>query len=99
MGLAQRLVGVCEEVLAPLVHADGGQLWLVSSDGDTIALHLAGMCAGCPGVSLTTRDVIEPALRAIAPSVRITVTAGISVPPRARLVVPSSRLSTPPPLE
>jgi Fe-S cluster biogenesis protein NfuA len=96
MSSGERWMQVCEEVLAPLVQADGGELWLVAADADRISLHLAGTCAGCPGAGLTTREIIEPALRAVLPSVRVTVTSGIVVPEGARRVVASMRLSSAP---
>jgi Fe-S cluster biogenesis protein NfuA len=71
---------VCEEVLAPLVHADGGEIFLVSLEADSVEIHLAGTCAGCPGATLTARAVIEPAILAVAPGMRIKVTSGFHVP-------------------
>jgi Fe-S cluster biogenesis protein NfuA len=78
-----KLLAVCREVVAPLVRADGGEVYLVEAQANTITLHLAGTCAGCPGARITAASVIEPAIRAVDPSVRVTVTAGILVPPRA----------------
>jgi Fe-S cluster biogenesis protein NfuA len=73
-------VAVCREVIAPLVRADGGQLFVVSAGPRAISLHLAGMCAGCPGAQITAAHVIEPAIHTVDPDVRVTVTAGIRVP-------------------
>lgn len=74
------LTQVCRDVIHPLVQADGGELYLVSLSEGGIALHLSGACAGCPGVGLTSRHVIEPALRAIDPNLRVTITSGASIP-------------------
>lgn len=82
--LRDELLKMCDETLAPLVAVDGGELWLVAADADEIALHLAGSFAGSPGVNLTSKHVIEPAVRAIAPSVRVVVTSGIRVPDGAK---------------
>lgn len=71
---------VCREVVAPLVRADGGELYLVAVEPDQLTLHLAGQCAGCPGATLTARGVIEPAVHAVAPSARVVVTSGMRVP-------------------
>ena len=68
------------DVIAPLVEADAGELYLVTIEGEDVRLHLAGTCAGCPGAMLTTRGVIEPALRAVNAAVRVVVSAGISIP-------------------
>lgn len=81
-----KLLGLCRDVLAPLVRADGGELYLVALEPEQITLHLAGTCAGCPGAVMTTKAVIEPAVQAVAPSTRVIVTAGIHIPEGASLV-------------
>ncbi|WP_235880214.1 NifU family protein [Polyangium aurulentum] len=73
-------------MIAPLVRADQGELYIVAVEPDQITLHLAGMCSGCPGASLTTKSVIEPAVHAVAPSARVVVTSGIRIPDGASLV-------------
>lgn len=70
--------------MLPLVRADGGELHLVSLSEDEVALHLAGTCAGCPGVELTRRAVIEPALAAAAHGRKIVVTSGAILPKGAK---------------
>jgi Fe-S cluster biogenesis protein NfuA len=77
---------ICREILAPLVATDGGEMYVVRFDGDDVHLHLAGVCAGCPGASLTSEKVILPALRAAAPKVRVVLTTGIRAPNGARRV-------------
>lgn len=79
-GSTEQILKVCREVIAPLVRADGGELHVVEVEADRITLHLSGRCSGCPGVLLTSRAVIEPAVHAVAPSVRVVVTAGVRVP-------------------
>jgi Fe-S cluster biogenesis protein NfuA len=83
-----QLLKVCKEVIAPLIRADGGELYLVAVEPDHLTLHLAGTCSGCPGAVLTTRGVIEPAVHAVAPSARVVVTNGVKVPEGASLVSP-----------
>jgi Fe-S cluster biogenesis protein NfuA len=75
-----QLLKVCREVIAPLVHADGGELYVVAVEPDHLTLHLAGMCSGCPGATLTARSIIEPAVHAVAPSAQVVVTNGVKVP-------------------
>ena len=61
-GIDDRVAHVLAECLgAPLVRADGGELHVVAIEPDQLTLHLSGTCSGCPGVTLTTRSVIEPA--------------------------------------
>ena len=61
-------------------------LFTLAVEPDQLTLHLAGTCSGCPGVTLTTRAIIEPAVHAVAPSARVVVTNGITVPEGASLV-------------
>ena len=82
----EKLLKVCSDIIAPLVHADGGELFVVSIEDASIALHLAGKCAGCPGATLTTAAIIEPAIHAIAPFMRVVVTAGFQIPEGATAV-------------
>jgi Fe-S cluster biogenesis protein NfuA len=83
----ENLLKVCSDIIAPLVHADGGELFVVSIEEGSIALHLAGKCAGCPGATLTSASIIEPAIHAVAPLVRVTVTSGFHVPEGASVVM------------
>ena len=82
----QRLLDVLRDVLAPLIEADGGELYLVSADDDQVRLHLAGTCCGCPGHRLTTEQVIGPAIRSAMPDSTLEVTAGWIVPEGAERI-------------
>jgi Fe-S cluster biogenesis protein NfuA len=75
-----QLLKVCRDVIAPLVRADGGELFIVAVEADHVTLHLAGTCAGCPGAVLTARGIIEPAVHAVAPTARVVVTNGAKIP-------------------
>jgi Fe-S cluster biogenesis protein NfuA len=81
-----QLLKVCREIIAPLVKADGGELYIVAVEPDQVTLHLAGLCSGCPGATLTKRAVIEPAVHAVAPTARVVVTNGARIPEGASLV-------------
>lgn len=82
------LVRVVREVLAPLVKADGGDLYLVSVDDAGISLHLAGRFSGCPGNTLARRRVLEPLIASAVPGAYLTVTTGPLVPRGAQRVSP-----------
>jgi Fe-S cluster biogenesis protein NfuA len=82
----EAVVRVIRDVIAPLIKADGGQLYLIPPGQQSIGLHLAGRYSGCPGNTLARRRVIEPALRAVAPSLEITITSGALIPPGAELL-------------
>lgn len=81
-----QMLKVCREVIAPLIRADQGEIYLVALEPDQITLHLAGMCAGCPGVNLTVKGVIEPAVHAVAPAAKVVVSSGIRIPDGASLI-------------
>jgi Fe-S cluster biogenesis protein NfuA len=83
---SRRLLEVLETVLAPMIEADGGQLYLVPTDPASVRLHLGGTCCGCPGVRTTTRWMIEPAVQAVMPKAKVEVSAGWLVPPGAERV-------------
>ncbi len=85
-GSRAEIVRVVREIVGPLIRADGGRLYLVDATDEAVSLHLTGRYSGCPGNTLATRRVIEPALFAVAPNVRITVTSGALLPPGAELV-------------
>jgi len=78
----------CAERIAPLVEGDGGELWVVVADSETIHLHLAGLCAGCPGASLTDRFLVRPALQPLAPKAVVRLTTGFVIPPGAVRIGP-----------
>lgn len=82
-GTKAQISKVCREILAPLVKADGGEMYIVRIDGDEVHIHLTGACAGCPGASFTSDRVFLPALRAASPKARVVVTTGARVPPGA----------------
>jgi Fe-S cluster biogenesis protein NfuA len=73
-------------LLAPVIRADGGELYVVRADDSGIALHLAGRYSGCPGNTLARRRVIEPLLRAVSPGADIVITSGVLVPESAERI-------------
>lgn len=47
----------------PFLNADGGDIELVSVTGNSAAVRLTGVCAGCPSAHMTLHVGIEAALR------------------------------------
>jgi Fe-S cluster biogenesis protein NfuA len=47
----------------PFLNADGGDIELVRVEGNSAAVRLTGMCAGCPSAHMTLHVGIETALR------------------------------------
>ncbi len=85
------LLELLENVLAPLMAADGGELYLVSANEDLVSLHLGGRFSGCPGNNLVRRRIIEPAVAALAPRARLEVSSGALLPAGARKLGPGAR--------
>jgi Fe-S cluster biogenesis protein NfuA len=81
-----QILKMCRDVLAPMVRADGGEMYVVSLETDEIHIHLAGTCAGCPGASLTRDSVFEPALASIAPKLALKLTTGWRIPTGAQKI-------------
>jgi Fe-S cluster biogenesis protein NfuA len=82
----ETLLRVVRDLLAPLVRADGGEIYVIRADAQGIAIHLAGRYAGCPGNNLARRRVIEPVLRAAIPGTEVTITSGVLVPAAAERI-------------
>jgi Fe-S cluster biogenesis protein NfuA len=76
----EEIVRVVREVLAPLVRADGGDLYLVSVEDTGVSLHVTGRFSGCPGNTLARRRIFEPPLIAVAPGITVTLTSGPLIP-------------------
>ena len=58
----ERIEAVLHRV-RPFLQADGGDIELVSVDGNTANVRLTGVCAGCPSAEMTLYLGIENALR------------------------------------
>jgi NifU-like protein len=70
--LEQRAKKLIDEVVRPLVAADGGEIELVKVIDKRIIVRLTGMCAGCPGRPYTLSGVIEPvARRWLGPDIQV----------------------------
>ncbi len=69
-----------QKVLAPMVEADQGELFLVSATEERVALHLRGRFAGCPGNALVTDHIISPLVHAVLPQVEVEISSGAILP-------------------
>jgi Fe-S cluster biogenesis protein NfuA len=82
----EQILEIVREVVAPLVRADAGQLYVVSVGERSLSLHLTGRFSGCPGNTLAKRRVIEPILTTRFPDLRIEISSGPLLPEGAELV-------------
>jgi Fe-S cluster biogenesis protein NfuA len=68
---------VIDDLVRPVVEADGGTIEVVEIADEMVVVHLSGACAGCPGAPYTRAGLIEPALaKALGTSVRVKLTTG-----------------------
>ena len=86
VGVNGQVMKALSEFVVALVHADGGEIYLVSATSDDVHLHLTGTCAGCPGATMTRERLLEPAVRGAAPKANVKVTTGWRVPEGAQRV-------------
>ena len=82
------ILRVLREIVAPLVEADGGQLYLIPAEELRVAIHLTGRHMGSPGIGLLGRRIVEPALRIVTPDLPIVLTTGWKIPAGAIRVEP-----------
>jgi Fe-S cluster biogenesis protein NfuA len=84
--LHEQIAKLCRDVLAPLVRADEGVLYLVTATAEDVHIHLGGACAGCPGAAVTRDRMFGPAIKSLAPKANVRVTTGFRVPEGAEKV-------------
>lgn len=77
---SDELLRVLRDILAPMVQADAGELYLVEADAQQVCLHLRGRFSGCPGNTLVARRIIEPLISRAAPNAKLRLTSGYLVP-------------------
>lgn len=63
IAVQEKAAALIDELIRPLVEADGGRIDLVEVTDSRVVIRLSGTCAGCPGQPYTLARVIEPALK------------------------------------
>jgi Fe-S cluster biogenesis protein NfuA len=58
----ERIESVLDRV-RPFLQADGGDIELLSVNGNSADVRLTGMCAGCPSAHMTLHVGVEMAIR------------------------------------
>lgn len=84
--LDKDLQELLEHVVAPLIEADDGELYLVAAEDQTVHLHLCGRFSGCPGNGLVTEHVLRPLIISKKPEMQLQVTSGVLIPPGAERI-------------
>jgi Fe-S cluster biogenesis protein NfuA len=59
----ERIEALFNEVITPLVEADGGGVELVDVTDGVVKVRMVGAYRGCPSVPSLLRGVLEPAVR------------------------------------
>jgi len=65
--IAREQVQAVLDRVRPYLKADGGDVELVTVEGNSVAVRLTGLCAGCPSAHMTLHVGIETALRQAIP--------------------------------
>lgn len=68
----QKVMQVMEEVIAPSLKKDGGDIELVDVSGTDVIVSLRGACVSCPSSQLTLTDFVQKTLREqVDPEIRV----------------------------
>lgn len=79
---------ILSEALAPLVQAEGGELYLQSLGEREVSLHLTGRYSGSPAASLVCQELALPLIESVAPGTEVRWTTGKLVPVGSERVAP-----------
>lgn len=61
--LLQRITEVVNASIRPALNADGGDISIVSLDGNVLSVKLQGACSHCPRASITLQSAVQATLR------------------------------------
>jgi Fe-S cluster biogenesis protein NfuA len=53
----------------PLIHGDGGEVWLVRVEGDKAYVQMLGACGGCAASTMTLKGAIEAVVTSDVPEI------------------------------
>lgn len=74
---------ILTEILVPMVHAEGGTLYLTTVHEREVSIHLAGRFAGSPGSVLIFQELALPLIESVAPGTIVHWASGRILPPAA----------------
>ena len=61
--LLQTILKVIDNDIRPALNADGGDISVVSLDGNVLSVKLQGACACCPRANITLQSAVQATLR------------------------------------
>jgi Fe/S biogenesis protein NfuA len=77
--MLKRIEGVLDQAVRPGLRSHGGDVEVVSLDGEVLRVRLLGCCSGCPSAYVTTEELIEKAVTAAIPQIsRVALVLGVS---------------------
>ena len=60
-----------DEQIRPYLQGDGGDLYVIGLEGNTLSVHYQGACGSCPSSISGTLTGIENLLRSIEPDIEV----------------------------
>jgi len=70
LDLKEKIKGILEEEIRPILNMDGGDVEFLDYDNGIVKVHLVGACNGCPGATMTLKYGIENRLRSEIPEIK-----------------------------
>lgn len=67
----ERINIMLDEEVRPFLQSDGGDLHVLSLEGDILRIHYQGACGTCPSSITGTLRGIEQMLKSIEPSIQV----------------------------
>ncbi|MDR1362008.1 MAG: NifU family protein [Holosporaceae bacterium] len=57
--LLNKILEVVDQTIRPSLAADGGDISVMSLEGNSVYVKLSGACSGCPMASVTLKNTVE----------------------------------------
>jgi Fe-S cluster biogenesis protein NfuA len=67
----ERMKALIEQLDSYISHYHGGEVELVSFDGNTVKVHLGGACLGCPLSPVTLHGWVEGTIHQFFPGLKV----------------------------
>ena len=71
--MEEKVKKLIEEKVRPALQMDGGDIELVSVDGDEVKVRLKGACHGCPSAAMTLEMGVKRMLQNEIPEIKSVV--------------------------
>ncbi|MBR1735352.1 MAG: NifU family protein [Alphaproteobacteria bacterium] len=61
--LLQKITEVINKDIRPALNNDGGDISVISLDGNVLSVRLEGACSHCPRATITLQNAVQATLR------------------------------------